>query len=94
MEVVSILKKKISGERFVPGQIIDTEFGPRFVPGKISEVDGEVTFTPAQIVLTDQGTVREFMNINKMYCFFSSHLILTYCRLFETRPKIYRTRSL
>lgn len=48
---------RFAGERFVPGQIIDTEFGPRFVPGKISEIDGEVTFTPAQIVQTDQGTV-------------------------------------
>lgn len=49
------LDKKKQGERFVPGQIIETEFGPRFVPGKIHEVDGDVTFTPAQIVQTDQG---------------------------------------
>lgn len=47
------------GERFVPGQIIDTEYGPRFVPGKILEVDGEVTFTPAQIVQTDKGAIQK-----------------------------------
>lgn len=41
----------------MPGQIIETEFGPRFVPGKIHEVDGDVTFTPAQIVQTDQGMI-------------------------------------
>lgn len=52
------MRKK--GERFVPGQIIETEFGPRFVPGKIHEVDGDVTFTPAQIVQTDQGTSNTF----------------------------------
>lgn len=46
---------RLIGERFVPGQIIDTEFGTRFVPGKICESDGEVTFTPAKIVQTDQG---------------------------------------
>lgn len=53
--VIIYSHKNTKGERFVPGQIIETEFGPRFVPGKIHEVDGDVTFTPAQIVQTDQG---------------------------------------
>lgn len=55
-------KHKNKGERFVPGQIIETEFGPRFVPGKIHEVDGDVTFTPAQIVQTDQGMINAIHN--------------------------------
>lgn len=49
-----------SGERFVPGQVFETEDGPRFVPGKVIEVDGKVTFIAAQIVQTDQGTLKRW----------------------------------
>lgn len=48
----------IKGERFVPGQVVDTEYGPRFVPGKVIEIGDKITFIPAQIVQTDQGSSR------------------------------------
>lgn len=57
----------IVGERFVPGQIIDTEFGPRFVPGKVLEVNGEVEFVPAQIVQTDKGVLKFILSIIKFF---------------------------
>lgn len=80
------------GERFVPGQIIETEFGPRFVPGKIHEVDGDVTFTPAQIVQTDQGMINE-RHSNTNTHFHHSYFFMTLSRFHfpahraETTPK-------
>lgn len=58
----------MKGERFVPGQVFDTDDGPRFVPGKVIEVDGKVTFIPAQIVQTDQGTLPQSLHC-KYSCF-------------------------
>lgn len=64
------------GERFVPGQIIETEFGPRFVPGKIHEVDGDVTFTPAQIVQTDQGMSNIFSHMTSKRRYFLVYYLI------------------
>lgn len=44
-----------TGDRFVPGLILDTDQGPRFVPGKVIEVNGKVIFVPGQVVETDNG---------------------------------------
>lgn len=43
------------GERFFPGEVIDTEDGPRFVPSIVIEEGDKVTFIKPQIVQTDQG---------------------------------------
>lgn len=43
------------GERFVPGQVVDTDDGPRFVPGRVVENGDKVTFIPGQMVQTDEG---------------------------------------
>lgn len=43
------------GERFFPGEVIDTENGPRFVPSVVIEEGDKVTFIKPQIVQTDQG---------------------------------------
>lgn len=43
------------GERFFPGEVIDTEDGPRFVPSVVIEDGDKVTFIKPQIVQTDQG---------------------------------------
>lgn len=43
------------GERFFPGEVIDTEDGPRFVPSVVIEEGDKVTFIKPQIVQTDQG---------------------------------------
>lgn len=50
-----IMYTEEEGERFIPGEVIDTIDGPRFVPGCVVENGDKVTFVPGEIVDTPDG---------------------------------------